>query len=102
MLLLATAVAYFGVNVGEVYVRAYRYEDALANQVRFARQNTDDEIRRYMRALADSLGLPEEAAQLKIRRTASRIDVSAEYAETIELPGFVRSVRFTPSASSGL
>lgn len=96
--LMVVAIAYFGFGVAEVYVRSYRYRDAMANQARFARQLPDDVIRRHLRLLADSLGLPEEAGHVRIRRTNGRFEVSAEYHETLELPGFVRSVRFTPSA----
>lgn len=98
--LLVVAAAYFGFGVAEVYVRAYRYEDAMKTQARFARQIPDDVMRRHLRTLADSLGLPEEAGALRIKRTASKFEISAEYHENIELPGIVRSVRFNPSAST--
>lgn len=98
--LLVVAAAYFGFGIAEVYIRAYRYEDAIKTQARFARQIPDDVMRRHLRTLADSLGLPEEAGALRIRRTASKFEISAEYHEMIELPGMVRSVRFNPSAST--
>ncbi len=99
-LLLVVAIGYFGFGIAEVYVRAYRYQDAMSTQAKYAAQFSDDIIRRRLRSLVDSLGLPEEAGQLKIRRTSSRFEVSAEYHESIELPGVVRSVRFAPSAST--
>lgn len=101
-LLVAVAIAYFGMNVGEVYLRYYRFRDAMSQEVRFARQLSDDQIRSHLRAVADSLGLPEEAGAVRVRRSANRITVSSEYFETVELPLFVRNVRFAPSFSQRL
>lgn len=101
-LLIGAAVAYFGANVAEVYVRFYRFRDAMAQEARFARQNSDDDIRKHLRALADSLDLPEDASQVRVRRSANRITISAEYHETVEFPMFVRTLRFAPSVSEGL
>jgi hypothetical protein len=99
-LLIAVAVAYFGFGVGEVYMRAYRFEDALRTQARYAGQLPDDAIRKYMRAVADSLGLPDAAGAVRIRRSAAKFEISSDYEETLELPGTVRTVRFTPSATT--
>ena len=101
-LLIVATVAYFGVNVGEVYLRYYRFRDAMTQEARFARQNNDDAIRKHLRALADSLQLPDEAGTVKVRRTANRITISAEYHETVEFPMYVRTLRFAPSVTEGL
>jgi hypothetical protein len=98
--LLVVATAYFGFGVAEVYFRAYRFEDAMKTQARFAGQLPDEVIRKHLRALADSLGLPEEAGAMRIRRTASKFEISAEYHENLELPGMIRTIRFNPSAST--
>lgn len=98
-LLLVVAASYFAVNVGTVYLRSYRFRDAMAQEVRFAETRDDDEIRRRLAARADSLGLPEEAAQVQIRRDARRIVVSSDYSELVELPMFVRLIRFNPQVS---
>jgi hypothetical protein len=101
-LLVAVVVAYFAMNVGEVYLRYFRYRDAMRQEGRFAQQRPDDVIKRRLRNLADSLGLPEEAGQVRVQRSANRIVISAEYDETVELPLFVRTFRFAPSFSGGL
>ncbi len=101
-LLILVAVAYFGFNAGEVYLRSYRFRDAMENQVKFAKYASDDDIRKRLRSLADSLGLPEDAGRVRIRRSANRITVSSEYTENIELPGFIKTVSFAPSFSAGL
>ncbi|MGQ0767474.1 MAG: hypothetical protein ACT4OZ_17645 [Gemmatimonadota bacterium] len=101
-LLVAVAVLYFGFNIGEVWLRYYRYEDTIRQEARFARQNTDDEIRRRLAARADSLGLPDDASRVRIVRSGNRITISADYEEIVELPGFVRTFRFRPNIASEL
>ena len=97
-LLFVTAVVYFGINVGETYLRFYRYRDAMRQEVRFARQRSDGEIKRRLSIFADSLGLPDEASTVRVRRRASRITVWADYDESVELPLTVRTIHFTPQA----
>lgn len=98
VLLLIAAALYFGVNIGDAYWRFYEYEDAMRQEVRFAAQIPDDRMKLHLSALADSLGLPEEAADVTIERTKTDISVSAEYSEQVELPLFVRQIRFKPHA----
>lgn len=95
-LLLVATVAYFGFNIGEVYLRFYRLKDAMVQQARFAHNRDDNTIRLRMAAVADSLGLPDEAGRIIIRREASRIILSTVYTERVELPLFVREFRFSP------
>lgn len=101
-LLLAVTVAYFGFNIGEVYLRFARFRDAMTQEARFAHTRDDDTIRRRLAASADSLGLPEEAARVQIRREARRIIISASYAEHVELPLMVREFRFSPQVIRSL
>jgi hypothetical protein len=63
---------------------------------------SDEEIRRRLAALADSLGLPEEAARVAVRRSANVIRIRSAYVELVELPLFVRSFHLEPSASGPL
>ncbi len=95
-LLVVVTVAYFGFNIGEVYMRFYRWRDAMEQEARFAHNRDDDTIRLRLAGAADSLGLPGEAARVRIRREAGRIIISSEYSETVELPLFVRQFRFAP------
>lgn len=96
-LLLLTAAAYFGVNVTEVYLRYYRFRDAMQQQVHFARMRTDDDIKRQLATFADSLGLPPEAAAgLQVRRGDRSITVWSEYSERVELPLVAREIEFAP------
>jgi hypothetical protein len=102
LLLLVAIAMYLGVNIGEAYWRFYEFEDAMRQEVRFARQIPDDRIKLHLSALADSLGLPEEATNITVERTNSDISVSAEYTEHLQFPLFARDIRFTPRAAGSL
>ena len=97
-LLILAALAYFAVNVGEVYLRAYRFEDAMKQEARFASRRTDDEIKRRLRDRADSLDLPEGARTVRVRRTPSKVIIWAEYYDPVEMPLFVKDLYFNPQA----
>ena len=101
-LLIVTAIVYFGVNVGEPYARFYRLQDAMHQEVRFARSRTDADIKRRLQAFADSVGLPAEAGQVSVKRGGNSISVWSEYDERVELPLFVRDFHFAPSAEGEL
>ena len=103
LLLLLTAAGYFAFNVGEAYWRFYQFQDAMKQEARFAARRADDAIASRLRAKADSLGLPPEAARhLKVRRSTKVIRIRSEYYETIELPLVVRELRFAPEVEASL
>ena len=95
ILLLVTAV-YFGVNVGEPYFRYYRFLDGMKQEARFSSQFTDEQIQTRLAALADSLGLPEAAGKVSVRRESNRISLSRSYSERVEMPLIVRDIPFSP------
>lgn len=97
-LLIVVALGYFVVQAGEVYLRFYQYQDAMRQRVRFAGRKTNQQIIRELRAKADSLGLPEGAYGVRVRRVGRYIAIEAEYYDTMEFPGFVREVYLNPHA----
>ena len=97
-ILLLVTVAYFGVNVGEPYFRYYRFLDGMKQEARFSARFTDEQIQERLAALADSLGLPEPAGRVRVRRASNRISLSSTYYERVELPLIVRDILFTPQA----
>ncbi|MDB4917152.1 MAG: hypothetical protein JWM95_4796 [Gemmatimonadetes bacterium] len=97
-LLLLAAAIYFSVSIGEHFWRFYQYQDSMRQEVRFAAHNSDALIVRHLRERADSLGLPEAAGEVTVQRDGRHIGVEAEYYVHIELPLFVREVRFDPHA----
>ena len=94
-LLLVTAV-YFGVNLGEPYLRYYRFLDGMNQEARFSSQFSDEQIQTRLAALADSLGLPGPAGKVRVRREANRISLSSSYYERVEMPLIVRDILFSP------
>ena len=98
-LLFVAVLAYVGVNVFEVYWRFYEFRDAMRQEVRFAGQIPDNKIKLHLAALADSLGLPEEAAQVTVTRANNTIRVSSDYVEHLIFPLYSRDLRFSPNAS---
>ena len=97
LLLVVTAV-YFASNLGEPYLRYYRYLDGMKQEARFSARFTDEEIQGRLASLADSLGLPEAAGRVRVRRASNRISISASYYERVEMPLIVRDILFTPQA----
>ena len=53
---------------------------------------------RAPRAQADSLGLPEGAQKIQIRRKPNQIWIWSEYIETVELPWKLQEIDFNPHA----
>ena len=102
ILLILTAAGYFAVNVGEPYLRYYRFQDAMQQEIRFARSKPDEAIKRRLRALADSLGMPPEAGRVTVRRRPDSISIWSEYYEHVEMPLFLREIYFNPSAEGTL
>jgi hypothetical protein len=97
--LLLAIIAFVGREAGGVYWNYYRYSDALEQEARYGASRTDDEIRRRLVALADSLGLPAEAnLRLEVRRSGNRLTIETAYTDRIELPFYERDVRFRPRA----
>jgi len=97
-ILLFGATLYFGFNVGNVYWRAYQFQDAMTQESRFAAHNANEVIVAHLRAQADSLGLPEGAQKIQIRRKPNQIWIWSEYIETVELPWKLQEINFNPHA----
>ena len=95
-LLFTSALGYFGYPAGEKYIRYLKYKDAMEQELIHRAQRPLPEIRARMRFIADSLGLPEDAGIVVVKRTGREISIEAHYDETFDLPGFKRDVHFEP------
>ena len=103
MLLLAVTAIYFSIDFGEAYFRYYQFKDAMGQEARFATDKTDAQISSRLKALADTLQLPSDAADIDIRRSQSTITISSEYDEVIKLPfNNERVLHFRPMVASRL
>ena len=97
-LLVVVTIVYFAINVGEPYLRYYRFLDGMKQEARFSARFSDQEIQQRLAALADSLGLPEAAGRVRVRRASNRISISTSYYERVEMPLIVRDILFSPQA----
>lgn len=98
ILMLVAAVLYFGVGIGEHYFRFYQYQDSMRQEVKFSAHNSDALILRHLRERADSLGLPEAAGEVTLQREGRHIEMESEYYVHLELPLYIKEVRFSPHA----
>lgn len=96
------AAVYGASEIGAPYYRYYRYDDMATQQVHFATIRTDSAMRLALWATADSLGLPDSAYDVNIRRTANRVDISAAYDDWWAVPGYRRQVHFQVDESAPL
>ena len=95
-LFILGAIIYFGFNVGQAALRYYEFHDAMEQEARFALHQPNDSIIHHLRAKADSLDMPEGAYQVRVKRRGNDILITADYIESIELPGFVYEVDLHP------
>ena len=101
-LAIFSAALYYGVHIGEVYLRYYRLLDAMRFQASIAPSVKDDVIQRRLVATADSiLGQP---VPIVVERggTPLRITIRTEYEERVELPFFHHTFLMRPRADAPL
>lgn len=98
-LVVFAAALYYAAPLGDMYWKYYQFRDAFRQEVRFASQHTDSDIRRHLRALADTLGLPEEADSVFVKRKNNHILIWTEYYDHVQIPFVARdSFYFNPQA----
>lgn len=102
-LLFFAAALYYGVHIGQVYLRYYQLLDGMRTQARMAPSLTDDVIHRRLMDQADSL-LPGGAPPFKITRGGhpNRITIQTEYSEQVDLPLFKHTFVLHPRAEEPL
>jgi hypothetical protein len=86
------------VQIGQVYLRFYRLQDAMRFQAQMAPTIDNGVIARRLTATADSiLG---QQPRFRIDRTGKRITIQTEYSDRVELPFFKHSFLFRPRAEA--
>ena len=102
-LLLFAAALYYGINIGQVYLRYYQLLDGMRTQARLAPSLHDDVIYRRLNAQADSL-LTGGSPRFKITRGGhpNRIIIQAEYTDRVDLPLFKHTFVLRPRAEEPL
>ena len=100
ILLIVVAAGYFAVNVGEVYLRYYRFHDSMVQNARFAAHFDDAQIKNNLKLAADTLDLPPAARRVQVYRRGRHITISVDYYDRVELPLYVREIHFQPRVES--
>ena len=99
-LALFLAALYYGVHIGQVYLRFYRLQDAMRFQAQMAPNIDNGVIARRLAATADSiLG---QQPRFQIDRSGRRITIQTEYSDRVELPFFKHTFLFRPRAQAPL
>lgn len=98
-LLLVAATLYFGIPVGETYMRYLEYKDRMKVELKFRGGIPNERIIRNLQMAADSLGLPEEAGKVMVTRNQGQVTIEADYEEILHFPGFIKVIRFKPTAT---
>jgi hypothetical protein len=101
-LLIFVSALYYGVHIGEVYLRYYRLLDAMRFQASLAPSVTDDVIKRRLMATADSLLGQTPVFQVSRGGNPARITVEAQYRDSVDLPFFKRAFPLHPRAEAPL
>ena len=103
-LALLAVVVYYGVNIGKVYFRYYRLMDEMETQAQLAAALDDGTIRRRVQTVAQDLGLPGEAQNVRVARQAlpRSIVIECAYRETVHLPFFNHTFTFHPKVTQPL
>jgi len=102
-LLLFAAALYYGVNIGQVYLRYYQILDGMRTAARLAPSLDDDVIDRRLSAQADSI-LPGDPPEFTITRGGhpNRIIIETEYTDAVDLPLFKHTFVLRPKAEEPL
>lgn len=103
-LILFVAAVYYGIHIGEPWVRYYQLLDEMRVSARLAPTLSDGVIRRRLEQKAEELGLPPEARKFTITRSGKprRIVITTTYSETVTAILFTHTFVYTPKAEEPL
>lgn len=108
-LVLFGAALYYGIHIGQVYLRYYRLLEEMKTQARLAPGLRPDELqdvlRRRLVGTTAELDLPAEASRFTIilpARTPPVIIIETRYRETVDLPLFKHTFKLHPRVEERL
>ena len=98
-------ILYAGAKLGPPWLHYQQYRDEMRNEARYAVSLPDSVIRARLGERADSLGLPDAAKRITIRKGLhpSTVTISSDYTVVIDL--FLlgkKTLHFHPSAGEPL
>jgi hypothetical protein len=97
-LVLFIAAVYYGIHLGQPWVRYYQLVDEMRVSARLAPTLSDGVIQRRLEQKVDELGLPPEAKKFQITRSGKprKITITTVYTETVVVPLLTHTFIFTP------
>lgn len=101
-LLIFVAALYYGVHIGEVYLRYYRLLDAMRFQASIAPSVADEVINRRLQATADSLLGFTPDFRIERKGNPRRITIQTEYRDSVDLPLFRHGFALRPRVETPL
>ncbi len=104
-LVILVTIAYYGFDIGGVYLQRWQLKQEMKAQAGYAPSIDDNAIRRRLNRKIEELRLPEEAREeLKIRRTLRprEITISTSYEVVLTLPFKNATVTFTVEITNPL
>jgi hypothetical protein len=103
-LVLFVAAVYYGIHLGEPWLRYYQLLDEMRVSARLAPTLSDGVIRRRLEQKVDELSLPADAKKFTISRSGKprKIVISTTYDETVTAPLLNYTFHFTPQAEEPL
>jgi len=98
--MILMAVLYYGLDAGRLYWDFYKFQDEMETSARFASTQTDDQIRKHLKGVAQDLGLPAEAQRIVIRRIQHTplISIHSQYTVELVLPFKRKEITLRPVA----
>ena len=103
-LLLLVAAVYYGIHLGQPWIRYYQLLDEMRGSARLAPTLSDAVIRRRLEAKVQELALPPEALKFQISRSGNprKIVITTDYSETVKVPLLTHTFHYTPKAEEPL
>ena len=96
--------SYYGYHLGAVYMRYWRFKEAIKTEARLAPSIDNATIRRRLREKVTQLRLPDEAREIFIQRTLRprQIVIRTSYQESVDLPFLNHTFTLTPEVRNPL
>jgi hypothetical protein len=101
-LALFVAALFYGIHIGEVYLRYYRMMDVMRFQASLGSSVRDDVISRRLNATADSILGQSPIFRIQRGGRPLRITIQTEYRERVELPLFHHTFVLRPRVEAPL
>ena len=97
-LALFVGALYYGVHIGEVYLRYFELLDDMRTQAHMGAHFSDNEIAAHLAAQADSLLSETPRFQITRYSSPNRVTIQTEYTESVDLPFFKHTFVLRPRA----